>query len=374
MPEVRSSYGFPLSVAIHTDVGRVRTNNEDSSGQAWLHDGSLFVMVADGMGGHEAGEVASSLAVQTVEEVVTRDPEGDPRERLYHALLEANEAILDEGRRSGKAGMGTTSICAVLRGSEATVALVGDSRCYHIRKGHLVWRTIDHTRVQMLIDSGEIDEEQARSHPEAGMLTRALGHGRMADGRPLVPDVLAEPIVLEEYDALVLCSDGLHDLIEDWEIGRVVAGRHGRDAAEALVQLACERGGHDNVTVAVVIAGAQASEYDPAYVPPGPEPVEATYTGYDADSGNLDRQPRAPHAPAATGVFNAAAIQSGEYDQRAYGGGAGFTAASGAIAEDPPKKSNGMMIAIVVVVVLVLGVGGLALLAVLAGVGWSMFG
>ncbi len=369
MPEVRSSYGFPLSVTIQTDVGRVRTNNEDSSGQSWLSDGSLFVIVCDGMGGHEGGEVASSLAVQTVEEVVGREPTGDPRERLYHALLEANDAILDEGRRSGKLGMGTTSICAVLRGSEAIIALVGDSRCYHIRRGHLAWRTIDHTRVQMLIDTGEIDEEQARSHPEAGMLTRALGHGRMADGRPLVPDVLAEPILLEADDALVLCSDGLHDLIEDWEIGRIVAGRQGAEAAEALIQLACERGGHDNVTVAVVIAGPRAADYDPNYVPPGPEAVEATYTGYDRE--NADRTPG--HPPAATGVFNAQSIRdqgAGYADNRARG-----AAASSAIAEDAPKAGNrGMMIAVGVVVALVVVGGGIVLLAAAVGVGWSMFG
>jgi protein phosphatase len=289
MSEVRLSFGFPLSIAVHSDVGRVRTNNEDSFGRAWLPDGSLFVMVADGMGGHEAGEVASGLAVQVVEDVVGRDAQSDPRERLYTALLEANEAILEEGKRSGKQGMGTTSIVALLRGPEAHVGLVGDSRCYHIRNGHLIWRTVDHTRVQMLIDQGEIDEEQARVHPEAGMLTRALGHGRMADGRPLVPDVLAEPLTLQEHDSLVLCSDGLHDLIEDWEIGKLVAGRAGQEAAEALVELACERGGHDNVTVAVVVAGPRAGEFDPSFAPPSADGAESTFTGFE-DDGSLDEQ------------------------------------------------------------------------------------
>jgi serine/threonine protein phosphatase PrpC len=284
MTELRKSFGFPLSVAVHTDVGRVRNNNEDSSGHAWLDDGSLFVMVADGMGGHEAGEVASGLAVQVVQDVVSRDLETDPRERLYNALLEANSSILDEARRSGKHGMGTTGICAVLRGAEVHVGLVGDSRCYQIRKGHMIWRTVDHTRVQMLVDSGEIDEEEARVHPEAGMLTRALGHNRMADGRPLVPDVQSEPITLQENDALLLCSDGLHDLIEDWEIGRQVAGKDAAQAAQALVELACERGGHDNVTVAVVVAGKRAGEFDAKYSPPPKPSAEATYSGWSGDT------------------------------------------------------------------------------------------
>lgn len=261
------SFGFPLSSAAHTDVGRVRTNNEDSYGHRWLDDGSLFVIVADGMGGHEAGEVASGLAVQVVEEVVERDPEGDPRERMYNALLEANAAILDEGDRGGTRGMGTTAICSLIRGNEAYVALVGDSRCYHIRRGQLLWRTLDHTRIQMLLDTGEIDEEQARNHPEAGMLTRALGHERMADGRALEPDVLAEPLLLGDDDSLILCSDGLHDLVEDWEIGRIVAGKSPDVAAQALVDAACERGGHDNITVAVITAGEVVADFDPNYVP-----------------------------------------------------------------------------------------------------------
>jgi len=267
MSEVRRSFGFDLRVAIHTDVGRVRTNNEDSHGFAWLDDGSLFVIVADGMGGHEAGEVASGLAVQVVEEVVGREVETDPRERLYNGLLEANEAILDEGKASGTRGMGTTAITGILKGPEIHVGLVGDSRLYHIRRGHMVWRTLDHTRVQMLLDQGEITDEEARHHPEAGMLTRALGHSRMADGRPLVPDVLAEPLHIEQDDALIMCSDGLHDLMEDWEISQMIAGHTPDEAAQLLIQAACDRGGHDNITVAVVAAGDRCGEYDPNFVP-----------------------------------------------------------------------------------------------------------
>jgi protein phosphatase len=271
--ELRTSFGFPLRVAVHTDVGRVRTNNEDASGFTWLPDGSLFVIVADGMGGHAAGEVASGLAVQVLEEVVGREPERDPRERLYQGLLEANEAILQEGKASGTRGMGTTAVATICRGPEVHVGLVGDSRLYHIRRGQLVWRTLDHTRVQMLVDHGKIREEDVRDHPESGMLTRALGHSRMADGRPLTPDVLSEPLVLAADDSLVLCSDGLHDLLEDWEIGKLVAGRDPESAVKELVALACERGAHDNVTVAVIVAGEQASPFDADYAPERKTPV-----------------------------------------------------------------------------------------------------
>jgi protein phosphatase len=263
----RRSYGFQLAITTATDVGRVRSNNEDASGAAWLEDGSLFVIVCDGMGGHEAGEVASGLAVQVAEDIVTRDPEGEPRARMFEALVEANSVILDEGSRSGTRGMGTTAIAAILRGAEAWVAQVGDSRLYHIRRGHTEWRTSDHTRVQMLVDSGEITEEESRNHPEAGMLTRALGHARMADGRPLEPEVYETPVTLQDTDALVLCSDGLTDLVEDWEIAQLVAGRTGDEASRALIELACDRGGHDNITVAIIIAGNRAAPYDENYVP-----------------------------------------------------------------------------------------------------------
>lgn len=286
----RRSFGFPLSVAVHTDVGRVRSNNEDSHGVRWLDDGSLFVMVADGMGGHEAGEVASGLAVRVLEDAMTRDPDADPRERMYNGLLEANTSIIEEGRASGARGMGTTAILTMLKGSEVHVGLVGDSRLYHFRRGQLVWRTLDHTRVQMLIDQGELTDDDARAHPESGMLTRALGHARMADGRPLAPDVLAEPLYLEHDDLVVLCSDGLHDLLEDWEIGQIASGLEPLEAAKKLVQQALERGGHDNVTVAVITAGDSSAPYDAGFVPDqhlsvsdAPPEVEVTYDVYPTD-------------------------------------------------------------------------------------------
>lgn len=340
MSDFRESFGFPLSVAIVTDVGRVRTNNEDAFGKAWLSDGSLFIHVADGMGGHEAGEVASSLAVRVVEDAVSASTQTDPRERLYNGLLEANRSILEEAEIGGTKGMGTTSIVGVLQGREAYMAQVGDSRAFHIRKGHIIWRTLDHTRVQMLVDQGEISDEEAKNHPDAGMLTRALGHARMADGRPLVPDVLSEPLLLEPGDALVLSSDGLHDLVEDEEIAKAVAGRNPQETAEALVDMALERGGHDNVTVAVVIAGKRAGAYDPAFEsnwPPAavaPEESETTYSEY----------------PAPPEVFTPAS----------------------AVAEEPAPGGKGKVIALVVGVSLLLAAGVLLLLA-LAGGAYFLF-
>ncbi len=343
----RRSFGFPLNVAVQSDVGRVRSNNEDSYGVRWLDDGSLFVIVADGMGGHEAGEVASGLAVRVLEDTVARDPDADARERMYNGLLEANTSIIEEGRASGTRGMGTTAVVGVLRGSEVHVGLVGDSRLYHFRKGQLLWRTLDHTRVQMLLDQGEISDDEARSHPESGMLTRALGHARMADGRPLTPDVLAEPLFLEHDDLVVLCSDGLHDLLEDWEIGQIASGVEPQVAAERLVAQALERGGHDNVTVAVVTAGDTSSPYDANFVPEGhipvsdaPPEVEVTYDVFPADRA---------------------------------GGGPPMVAPAHAVAVPGEGGNSAMMVGAVAAIVFLVAIGGLLLLAGAGAAFYVMF-
>ncbi len=264
MTDVRISFGMPLSLCVRTDTGKVRSNNEDSWGTRWTEDGSLLVLVCDGMGGHEAGEVASRLAVDTIVSEIVKANAPDPRHRIYNAFLRANEAIVAEGQRIGRRGMGTTGVLAHVRGPEVFVGLVGDSRLLHIRRGHLVWRTLDHTRVQSLVDRGVISEEEARSHSDAGMLTRALGHARMSNGEALEPEVLREPLKLQQGDALVLCSDGCHDLLEDWEIARAVAGATAAEASDRLVSMALDRGGHDNVTVAVVVAGDRARLFDPS--------------------------------------------------------------------------------------------------------------
>ena len=368
---MRRSFGFPLGVSADTNVGRVRTNNEDSFGTAWLDDGSLFVIVADGMGGHEAGEVASGLAVQVVEDAVSRDPEADPRERLQTALIEANDVILDEGNRSGTRGMGTTAITAIFKGNEVYVALVGDSRLYMIRKGHVVWRTMDHTRVQMLVDAGEISDEEAKNHPEAGMLTRALGHARMADGRPLEPDVLTDPIEIQESDTLLLCSDGLTDLVDDWEIARICAGKTGDEAAAELIELACERGGHDNITIAIVNAGLRASDYDASYVPPnaqvagqledvGTEDYD-TYNSYDNPDG---QHPAAapPPAPAPAPSVGGSNLQTA---QMVIGGPGGPAAAGGQEWADAQPAGNNKMLMFGGIAAVVMLLGLVALIALI---------
>ncbi len=250
-----------LHVAWQTDQGRVRGNNEDAFWVGTWPEGTLLA-VCDGMGGHASGEVASGIAVETLAGAfVDLAPDQDPRMVLYDSLLRASDRIVEVGG-GGHRGMGTTAVCGWVTGGEVWVALVGDSRLFHVRAGEVRWRTMDHTRVQGLVERGILTAAEARRHPDAGMLTRALGHPRTSNGDPLEPEVMADAIPLEPGDALVLCSDGLHDLVEDEEIAEAVAGRSPEEAVERLVQLALDRGGHDNVTVVCAVQGPTASTRD----------------------------------------------------------------------------------------------------------------
>lgn len=252
--------GVAIAHAVRTDTGRVRDNNEDSHGLFTLDDGSVLAVVCDGMGGHEAGEVASGIAVDAIESAVWgAEADVAPSEVLRQALAQAHDAIVAEGRKGAKRGMGTTAVVAWVRGDRAWVAHAGDSRLYLLRRGRVVRRSVDHSRVQMLIDKGVISPMEAHEHPDAGILTRALGHPRMADGQPFTPHVEGDALALAPGDALVLSSDGLHDLVSDDEIAAAIAGAAPEASAARLVELALERGGHDNVTVAVVTLGSSAS-------------------------------------------------------------------------------------------------------------------
>lgn len=249
-----------LDVAIVSDVGNVREQNEDRGrcvrpgDAATLVTKGVLVLVADGMGGHEAGEVASTTAADVVaSEYYSRSEE--PRKALEVAMTKANAQIwsaaqTDEGRH----GMGTTCTTLVLRGHEAFSAHVGDSRLYRLRAGALEKLTTDHSMVEEMVADGLITEEEARHHDARNVITRALGiheHVEVALGGPLSVAV---------GDVFVLMSDGLYDLVTDAEMGAMLATPSVHDAAHALVERAKARGGHDNVTVAVVRIKAAETE------------------------------------------------------------------------------------------------------------------
>lgn len=247
MSAVDGSSGTPtvtLQVGATTDTGRVRAHNEDSA----LAEGSVFV-VADGMGGHAAGEVASGIVVETMRELVAR--EALTSEDVPRQLLLANERILEAVRaHPEQKGMGTTATGLVLvaaGGSDHWVVFnVGDSRVYRWIGGALSQLTVDHSEVQELVDAGVITEAEARVHPARNVVTRSLGTDYAYH---------ADTWVLPPYagERFVICSDGLTNELSDEQVREILqANPDPQSASDELVRAALEAGGKDNVTVVVV--------------------------------------------------------------------------------------------------------------------------
>lgn len=233
-----------------SDTGRRRPKNEDSIHPE--HDGrtsgSLLVAVADGLGGHRGGEVASSLAIK---EVVAAG--GTPEERVRAAHDAILSRVLEQPRL---AGMGTTLTVAELRpDGDVTLAHVGDSRAYRWHAGRFKQITIDHTFVQEELDAGRLTPEQARNHPERSVLTRALGFGH-----DLV--VYGVRLKVSVGDRLLLCSDGLTSLVRDDRIARILESEAPSDAVWALIEAANRSGGLDNVSVIVVVIAEDEASGD----------------------------------------------------------------------------------------------------------------
>ena len=235
---------FALRVGATTDVGRVRAHNEDAA----LAEGSVFV-VADGMGGHAAGEVASGIVVDTMRELVGRDDltsDDVPRQ-----LLLANERIREAvSAHPEQKGMGTTATGIVLvtaGGADHWVVFnVGDSRVYRWIDGSLGLLTVDHSEVQELVDAGVITEAEARVHPARNVVTRSLGTDYAYH---------ADTWVLPPYagERFVICSDGLTNELTDEQVRDILqTNPDPQAAADELVRAALESGGKDNVTVVVV--------------------------------------------------------------------------------------------------------------------------
>ncbi|WP_298578536.1 Stp1/IreP family PP2C-type Ser/Thr phosphatase [uncultured Olegusella sp.] len=228
-----------LSWGVRSDVGLVRDHNEDS----FLIRAPLFA-VCDGMGGHAAGEVASSIAAQTLAEQAPHEAD----DVYLGATVEAaNLAIINATKEGkGKPGMGSTCTSVIIIGDKMAIAHVGDSRLYLLHAGTLVRLTHDHSYVEELVDAGEITADEARVHPSRSVITRALGSD---------PEMYADhfTINVSTGDRLILCSDGLSSMIEDAKIESVaVSCATPQSAADSLVAEALSAGGHDNVTVLVV--------------------------------------------------------------------------------------------------------------------------
>ena len=234
----RTRKGALTSFGSRTDIGCLRDHNEDSL----VVTPPLFA-VADGMGGHAAGEVASEIAVRVLSELA---PEHPDVEALGRAIEEANRAVIQAAREGrGRQGMGTTMTAAMLEGERLVIAQVGDSRAYLLHQGKLQQLTRDHSLMADMIEAGQLTPEEARTHPQRSVITRALG----SDAH-LHPDIYE--INVETGDRLLICSDGLSGMIFDDQIENTL--RRVQDpqrCASQLVNEAIAAGGHDNVTVIV---------------------------------------------------------------------------------------------------------------------------
>jgi len=245
---------FRVTTAAATDVGRRRSGNEDSyaswdaGGDAAPHAADHLLVVCDGMGGSNAGEVASRMAADTVVREFVAAPPGDTATALAHAVQVANQEIWEHSRsHQDLNGMGTTCTALALNADQVLVAHVGDSRAYLVRAHRARQITTDHSLVAQLVARNQLSPEEARSDPRRNVVTRSVGVGPDLD-----VDVVAVGEPLKGGDTLVLCSDGLHGQMSDDEIAGFAMGESLPDACRDLIELANARGGPDNITVAML--------------------------------------------------------------------------------------------------------------------------
>ena len=250
---------FRYTCAGRTDVGIIRSGNEDN--YLMIVDDGVFI-VADGMGGHAAGEVASEMAVRIIARELgdlTGRTEAQAAEKVRDSIVEANAAIFKRTiAEQDKRGMGTTATAMILLNGNYLIGQVGDSRAYVLRDGELRQLTKDHSYVQEQVDAGYLSPEEARTHPYSNVITRCVGANV-----DVAPDVYLGS--LRCGDLYFIASDGLTGMIEDEDLHRMMAqGQTPQELADQLVDEANRRGGLDNVTVVVVridgVGGQSSSE------------------------------------------------------------------------------------------------------------------
>ena len=232
-----------------TDVGQKRKMNQDYVFVSETPVGNLqnLFVVADGMGGHNAGDYASSHAVQTLVEEIQKDADFNPIKVIRHAIEKANTEILECARREeALRGMGTTIVVATVVGHYLYVANVGDSRLYIIQ-GKIRQVTRDHSLVEEMVRLGEIKREEARNHPDKNIITRALGAERTVD-------IDFFDLKMEPGSTILMCSDGLSNMVEDSKIEEIILNQNEElpQKGERLLREATQNGGKDNIAVVLV--------------------------------------------------------------------------------------------------------------------------
>lgn len=260
-----------LNVVAQTHAGMTGKTNEDRyaiiSFQLGEDDPTpvLFAVVADGIGGHKAGEVAAELAVDHISQAVAESDAHRPTKILEGAIHEASDAIADHASSSDeKKGMGATCACVWVIGDKLYTATVGDSRIYLLREGRIQQLSTDHTWVQEAVEKNIITPEMARDHPNVHVIRRYLGSPEHpeVDFRlrmfPSEADVVAEGnqgMLVQPGDTFLICSDGLTDLVWNDEIGEIIRAKSSlKAAAQDLINTANQRGGHDNTTIVLISA------------------------------------------------------------------------------------------------------------------------
>jgi len=244
-----------------TDTGCERDLNEDRYAVVECDSGVVWI-VCDGMGGQSGGELAAQLAIDAIRRDLQNMPRRSPESALKSSILEANRIIVLRRQNQAFANMGTTIVSAIFYGPEVALAHVGDSRAYLVRDGAIQQLTTDHTYVQSLVDSGQIEVDDALSHPQAHILTRCIGS---EPGLEIAMSKfwLWDAVEGEEKDRLILCSDGLYSLITEGEIASMVSELAPQQACVRLVELCKERGGFDNITVAIIPLSGQLQKEPP---------------------------------------------------------------------------------------------------------------
>jgi PPM family protein phosphatase len=341
----------PRTVATgRTDVGRVREANEDA-----FHVGDSIVAVADGMGGHLAGEVASATALEPIKALDGTPFEDGPSAiaALREAVIQANNTVSQMAHDEPTyRGMGTTLTAALIEGRRLHLAHVGDSRAYLLRGDRFSQLTDDHTLVQHLVDEGQITREEAATHPQRSIITRAIGVS------PDI-DVDALSVELDPGDQLLLCSDGLTGVVEDDQIARMLAAWDDPDETLArLIEAANDGGGPDNVTAVLLRFGE----------------VPAVAGGADEDEDGEDTGPFGGPDPEAAGAQRAPVVigtrsdaGDGDWARRLGNYGALTPVSGGSTAVDEGRSERTAGRSVAKLAVIVLGVAVLAGLAFLGG-------
>lgn len=239
-----------MIISYNTDVGRVRRENQDSVYAKQIDDNSALLIVADGMGGHNGGKRASSSAIENIAQNILEGykpslSDEEAEELLRLSISSANQSIYDDAFvNSELRGMGTTAVVALINDDTLFTANVGDSRLYLYSNGTLSQITTDHSYVESLVLRGIISKDEAKTHPQKNIITRAVGSDEIVD-----IDIFKNSLLKD--DVILMCTDGLHGFVSEEDIIRVLNGNID-EAAKELVSMANDNGGRDNISVITV--------------------------------------------------------------------------------------------------------------------------